>query len=167
MVLEIDFKFKRKSIEKMQELPNEIVLEISKYLEGIDLGRFSMVNKNVYELLENERMIEKKNFIRGCNISTASFLRSYCNIWDNHECFIRKNDPLPDYVSIDPEFNFHCVKCYERVDGLSFIKNYCKILETEFLPAFESGNIFCDFCLFGYNLRRRHKKVFYIKRQKN
>jgi len=36
----------------MQSLPNEIVLEISKYLEGIDLGRFSMVNKKLYNLLE-------------------------------------------------------------------------------------------------------------------
>ena len=36
----------------MQDLPNEIVLEISRYLEGIDLGRFSMVNKEFYELLE-------------------------------------------------------------------------------------------------------------------
>jgi len=50
---------KEKGIEKMKVLPNEIVLEIARYLEEIDLGRFSMVNKKLYNLLEPKRKIEK------------------------------------------------------------------------------------------------------------
>jgi hypothetical protein len=83
----------------MQSLPNEVVLEISKYLEGIDLGRFSMVNKKLYNLLEPNRKIKK--------------------LWLNKKRFIRRNDPLPDYVSIDPEFIFHCIRCNAKVDGLA------------------------------------------------
>jgi len=57
----------------MQELPNEIILEISKYLHGDDLGRFSLVNKKLYNLLEVKRKIEKYDFICGCNMATSKF----------------------------------------------------------------------------------------------
>jgi hypothetical protein len=117
----------------MQSLPNEIVLEISKYLEGIDLGRFSMVNKKLYELLEPKRKIEKYDFIRGCNMSTSKFLDCYCRLWLNKKRFIRCDDPLPDYVSIDPEFIFHCLRCNAKVDGLAYLK------KTK--PGMEASNI--------------------------
>jgi len=52
----------------MQDLPNEIVLEIARNLEGIDLGRFSMVNKECYNLLE-KGLEEVKNIIKeSCEI---------------------------------------------------------------------------------------------------
>jgi len=112
---------------------NEIALEIARNLEGIDLGRFSLVNKKLYNLLEPKRKIEKYDFIRGCSMLTSKFLDCYCRLWLNKKRFIRRNDPLPVDVSIDPEFIFHCVRCNAKVDGLAYLK------KTK--PGMEASNI--------------------------
>jgi len=150
----------------MQDLPNEIVLEISKYLRGDDLRRFSMVNKKLYNLLEAKRKIEKHDFIRGCNMSTSKFLDCYCRLWLNKKRFIRRNDPLPDYVSMDPEFIFHCVRCYEKVDGLAYLKKYNLEFEWEIMSMFRSGDVVCNYCLFLEPNPEWKHRTFYIKMQK-
>jgi len=39
----------------MNTLPNEMVFEIVKYLYGDEMVKFSMVNKQMYSMFENER----------------------------------------------------------------------------------------------------------------
>jgi len=150
----------------MQSLPNEIVLEISRYLEGIDLGRFSMVNKKLYNLLEEKRKIEKYDFICGCNMATSKFLECYCRLWLNKKRYIKRNDPLPDYVSIDPEFIFHCMRCHAKVDGLAYVKKYDLEFEWEVMSMFRSGSVVCQYCMFLEPNPEWKHRVFYIRRQK-
>jgi len=40
---------------KMDTLPNEMVFEIVKHLYGDEMVKFSMVNKQMYSMFENER----------------------------------------------------------------------------------------------------------------
>ena len=149
----------------MENLPNEIILEISRYLHREYVGHFSLVNRKLYNLLEAKREVEKFDFIRGFNMSASKFFECYCRLWLNKKRLIKKNDPLPDYIPIDPEFNFHFIRCYAVVDGLGYVKKYNLEFEWEIKSMFRSGDVVCNKCIFFEPNPEWKHRVFLIKRQ--
>jgi len=65
----------------MNTLPLEMVYEIATHLEGEDLVKFSMINKDIYKLLSSERK-KSKDIVRQRAIKLNKMVYDSVLMWN-------------------------------------------------------------------------------------
>jgi hypothetical protein len=125
------------------ELPTEIICEIGKKLEGADLMKFSIINRKIYELMENDRKREHEKYENKKIYSFNSAGSFYLNYDDRKSMYRKYSDRFLCKIINRNRYYFYCVKCgqktsinkYVKDDDfcLDFIKNVAKTTEYIYL----------------------------------